>query len=1696
MLKPWTYVLILIVMPSLVDAQDFSNRGRDFWVGYGNHVKMAAVNQSNAQEMVLYITSAQNANFKIEIPGTGWSYTGFVMANAVISSPPIPKSGLHDARLVNEGLYKRGIHITSDRAIVAYAHVYNQNVSGASLLFPVNVLGIEYYSINFTQQSNEPGSYSWFYAVATEDNTLVEIVSSKNTRGGKIAGVPFQVTLMKGEIYNVLSDEDLTGSKIRSISSGTTSCKKIAVFSGTGKIYIACNNNQNSADNIMQQAFPAGAWGKKYLTAPTQGMPNNIYRVAVGDPATQVLVNGLPLTGLQQGFYYEFASGTPNIIEATQPVMVAQYISTQQECGNNMIGLNGDPEMIYLSPVEQTIDKITLNSTPNYQISQHYINVILKANAVNSFKLDGVAMPGQFVPHPVDGAYAYAQLAVVGGPHQLRADSGFNAISYGYGNFESYGYNAGANVVDLYQYLTITNQHASTNSPAVCKDLPFTIALTLPYQPSKLVWDIPLYPTITDNAPAYTEAIMKDGKLLYVYKLPGTYVYNTPGVHSLKVTVDNPTAQGCSGQQEIEYDFEVFGKPVADFTAGNECAATAATFHDISDLGERKAIQWYWDFGDLNTGTTQQPEHIYQFPGTYNVRFTVMTDIGCVADTITRQVVIKQAPVAKFGTSGVYCANNRILISDSSVLHSPVPIIEWQWDLGDGSAPLYHTTAPTPFHHVYANAGTYTLKLVVKSQQGCYSVAFEQTITIHALPTAEFQLPGVVCLPDGRSSFRDQSVNHSMAGPLIYKWYFGDPHADPSNPDSSILQHPTHIYSQPGNYPVRLLVVSPEGCKAGTMKVFSSIYSQVTAGMGISKTDSCAGAIIGFTDASDSRGRNIRGWMWDFGDGANSTIVNPVHQYPVADTFELSHYMITEEGCHSDTIKQQLIIHAIPVAAYTWGNARCEKQALQLLDASTVQGDRVVKWNWDFGDHTTLGTTTGIVTHTWQQAGNYPLTLQVETDKGCRSTVLSNTVQIHSLPAVKFQLPEACLLDPFALFTDQSSIADHTEAQFTWSWNFGDPTDPLNNQSPVQHGQHHYTAAGDYPVQLKVTSSQGCADSLTQSFTLNGASPVADFTIDQGVKACNDQTIRIRNTSTVDMGRITRLEIWWDYVNHPSVMISDEDPVPGKMYEYLYPALVNKASEIKQIRMMAYSGTLCVQEVIKTFTLHAKPVLEFLPVPDQCMDGAALPLTQVREINGLAGIGTFSGPGINSNQEFIPSIAGSGVHAIHFQFTSNAGCSSEKAQDIRVWSLPQAIIAVPGTTCQQSEVIFMASGGASGQVVQTWTWNFGDQSPMQSTPAVNMGHTYNNTGAYTISLQAVTDKGCRSPLTTKEVTIHPLPVVDFSIPTICLPLGKSTFTDLSSITGETKPVFNYYWDFGDPATGSNNFSSLQHPTHYYAGQGPYQVSLKVSSGKGCTATGSKLVTEIAQSPVAGFEVAAEACTGVPLLFTDKSQSTVKPIVAWSWQIGNDIVSTNPSLRHAFANPGAQSVSLLVTNSAGCSSAPLTRVVNIYAYPVVSAGPDLTILEGESALIQARAQGTDLQFQWTPGRYLSNASLLTPVITPIENDIYRLAVTGKAGCASYDELQVKVLKLPQVPNTFTPNGDGINDTWQIRYLDSYPANTVEVYNRQGQLVFRSAGYTTPWDGRFKGQPLPVGTYYYLIDPKEGRKRMSGYVMIIR
>jgi gliding motility-associated-like protein len=160
-------------------------------------------------------------------------------------------------------------------------------------------------------------------------------------------------------------------------------------------------------------------------------------------------------------------------------------------------------------------------------------------------------------------------------------------------------------------------------------------------------------------------------------------------------------------------------------------------------------------------------------------------------------------------------------------------------------------------------------------------------------------------------------------------------------------------------------------------------------------------------------------------------------------------------------------------------------------------------------------------------------------------------------------------------------------------------------------------------------------------------------------------------------------------------------------------------------------------------------------------------------------------------------------------------------------------------------------------------------------------------------------------------------------------------------------------------------------------------------------------------------------------------------------------------------------------------------------------PDtVEILAGGTAKIEGSSNYGNLTYRWSPAFGLSDATIVNPEVTAETTTQYTVTAYSNLGCSITKNVVVKVVDSFKIPNTFSPNGDGINDVWNLILLNTYENSLVEIFNRYGQIVYSTIGYRTPFDGIFEGKPLPVGTYYYVISPRNGKKSISGSLTIIR
>ncbi len=188
--------------------------------------------------------------------------------------------------------------------------------------------------------------------------------------------------------------------------------------------------------------------------------------------------------------------------------------------------------------------------------------------------------------------------------------------------------------------------------------------------------------------------------------------------------------------------------------------------------------------------------------------------------------------------------------------------------------------------------------------------------------------------------------------------------------------------------------------------------------------------------------------------------------------------------------------------------------------------------------------------------------------------------------------------------------------------------------------------------------------------------------------------------------------------------------------------------------------------------------------------------------------------------------------------------------------------------------------------------------------------------------------------------------------------------------------------------------------------------------------------------------------------------------------------------------------VIVSNQFLCKDTSFVTL-NVIQPPIADAGSDKIIFQGQSIQLAGSIIGQGNNFSWSPPTYIDDILSLQPFINPPVDASYILKTTSNFGCGTYsDTMYVKVYKNIFVPNAFSPNGDGINDTWNIPALITYSFFELAVYNRYGQLVFQTKNTAKPWDGTYKGKPMPVGSYNYFINLGESQDILKGSVLIIR
>lgn len=371
----------------------------------------------------------------------------------------------------NETPALQSFRVTADEDVTVYGLNQARYSSDAFLALPVRSLGKEYVvmaynsdgqGLSFNINAPNTSTPSQFAIVATENDTQVRITPSAPTLTNATAGTR-TILLNQGEVYLVQADlriqgglADLTGSRIKAD-------KPIAVFGSHQRATIPVRQRDqlNSRDHLVEQLPGLETWGKKAFITPyapprdEKPIGTDLYRVLAAYDTTKVFLNGVVITTLNAGQYYEAALNAPGWITATDQILVAQFKKTSNTGSNGAIMNNGDPFMMIIPTVEQydnsyrfinveVLDPTLSTVVPSAQVfEEHFVTVVIPTRGAAGLLLDEKPVPISAFQPIVNSGFSFANLSVAGGVHTARADSAFGIYVYGYGLANSYGYIGG-----------------------------------------------------------------------------------------------------------------------------------------------------------------------------------------------------------------------------------------------------------------------------------------------------------------------------------------------------------------------------------------------------------------------------------------------------------------------------------------------------------------------------------------------------------------------------------------------------------------------------------------------------------------------------------------------------------------------------------------------------------------------------------------------------------------------------------------------------------------------------------------------------------------------------------------------------------------------------------------------------------------------------------------------------------------------------------------------------------------------------------------------------------------------------------------------------------------------------------------------------------------------------------------------------
>lgn len=786
----------------------------------------------------------------------------------------------------------------------------------------------------------------------------------------------------------------------------------------------------------------------------------------------------------------------------------------------------------------------------------------------------------------------------------------------------------------------------------------------------------------------------------------------------------------------------------------------------------------------------------------------------------------------------------------------------------------------------------------------------------------------------------------------------------------------------------------------------------------------CIGSPISFTNNSVGFGTSvITSSTWNFGDGATSDDFSPTHTYASPGIYDVNLEVTASDGCMSSlTVPVQ--VHDFPNLDYSIVSA-CPGEDIVFTNLSTIPNGTINTYTWNFGDGSAQSSEVS-PTHIYALEGTYDVTLSAVSDFGCTNSTVEQ-IEVYSPPQVNFTLENICQGDS-SFFINTSNNSNNP---IQWSWDYGDGS-PITSEID---GAHLYSQPGTFDVMLTGETGNGCSASVTQAVVISN-SPNLSFTSNN---VCLGTLSPFLNQSTVINGTMDNYT--WNF-GDGSPESNDVSPDHTFADEGIYTVLLTGTSD---------SG--CTDTIYSQVEVYPVPDIDFT-FSSNCLGDSSF-FTNTSTVSNNVTVNNFISWSWDYGDGSAVTTATDGVHLYtqdgSFNITlfgeTNNGCSNTEVQTINFYPNPEVDFSFENV-CHGEPTEFLDASSVTSlftnNTIDTWHWNFGDNSTSTDEDPV---HMYNDFGNYDVTLVLATNNGCMDSIT-QTVSVYAMPNINGSMNNLCLG-EESNFLNLSTINDGNIDTYN--WDFGDGSAQSNDFS----PSYTYTIEGVYTVTLTGTSNFGCEDSFTSSV-EIYPLPEIDFSF-SNVCLGDSSLLANTStvsnDFTNNNFTIWNWDLGDGTTSTQENVNHLYTQIGDCVVTLYGETNNGCSSS-ITETIQVF--PSVDANftyEDICALGtvdlvSESILSDQNSQSQISSWEWNFGDGSDIDYNENPSHVYSEEGQYdiQLIVRSSDGCEVTVSQQINVFPNPVV----SFDAENVCDGETIYFVDGssvsnqFTSNTIDIW----------------------------------------------------